>query len=141
VVLTDPLRGGEVAEEVKRELSKLEAGGVTRVANIDEGEPYEVYVGRGKRGTGLKKSKWHNPYLMDRPGKKRDGTREEVLEKFRRYLQGPVENYEGKVFDGRHLMSQLHEIKGKILGCHCVPEDCHADVLARLADGKRAERR
>jgi hypothetical protein len=105
-----------------------------KVVSIESGEPYDVYVGRGKRGTKLKKSRWHNPFKIDEPGKPMDGTREECVEKFERYLYGPVENYEGKVFDGRHLMADLPEIVGKILGCHCAPRSCHADVLLRLAN-------
>jgi hypothetical protein len=111
-------------------------GAEPKVVSIESGEHYDVYVGRGKRGTKLKKSKWHNPFKIDEPGKRMDGTREECVEKFERYLYGPVENYEGKVFDGRHLMADLPEIVGMILGCHCAPRSCHADVLLRLANAK-----
>src|SRR5829696_8823253 len=54
--------------------------GEPKVVGIESGEPYDVYVGRGKRGTGLKKSKWHNPFVIDR-----DGGRGECVEKFERY--------------------------------------------------------
>jgi hypothetical protein len=101
------------------------------VVSIESGEPYDVYVGRGKRGTKLEKSKWHNPFVE---GGDKDGTREEVIAKYDRYLDGPAENYEGKVFDGRHLIADLPEIAGKVLGCHCAPKSCHADVLLRLAN-------
>jgi hypothetical protein len=105
-------------------------GAEPKVVSIESGEPYDIYVGRGKRGTRLTKSKkWHNPFIEDK-----DGTREEVIEMFGRYLKGPVENYEGKVFDGRHLMADLHELEGKTLACHCAPKPCHADVLLRLAN-------
>jgi transcriptional regulator with XRE-family HTH domain len=33
------------------------------------------------------------------------------------------------------LTSRIHELKGKALGCWCAPEECHADVLAELAEG------
>jgi hypothetical protein len=119
VVLGDGLRGEEVVEEVQAFVS-------TKVVNIDTGEPYDEYIGRGKRGSGLKKSKWYNPFIEGK-----DGTREEVIEMYDRYLDGPVENCEGKVFDGRHLMADLPEIAGKILGCHCAPKACHGLVLVK----------
>jgi len=105
-----------------------------RVVSYESSEPYDVYVGRGKRGTKLQQSKWHNPFKMDTKDKKRDGTREEVIGKFKRYLEGLVTNYEGKVFDGRHLIEQLPELVGKTLCCHCAPERCHAGVLLSLAE-------
>jgi hypothetical protein len=91
--------------------------GEPRVVSIESGEPYDVYVGRGKRGTKLEKSKWHNPYVVGK-----DGTRDECLEKFERYLKASP------------LMAELPGIKGKTLACHCAPKTCHADVLLRLAN-------
>ena len=32
------------------------------------------------------------------------------------------------------LLADLHELKGKTLGCWCKPRWCHGDVLAELAD-------
>jgi hypothetical protein len=101
----------------------------SRVVSYESGEPYDVYVGRGKRGTSLKKSKWHNPFVVGK-----DGDRMEVIEKFTRALSfGPVENHAGKSFDLTHLKADLPELAGKTLCCHCAPEPCHADVLLGLA--------
>jgi len=102
--------------------------------------PYDVYVGRsGDRFRRVSSSKWGNPFKMDYYNKegefvKRDGTREEVIAMFEAYLHGPIQNYEGETFDGRHLMADLHELRGLVLACHCAPEPCHADVLLRLAN-------
>lgn len=30
----------------------------------------------------------------------------------------------------------VNDLRGKRLGCWCAPEPCHAEVLARLADGE-----
>jgi hypothetical protein len=49
--------------------------------------------------------------------------RDEVISKFEEYL---LKNEE--------LMKDLHELKGKILGCWCKPEACHGDILAKYAD-------
>lgn len=71
-------------------------------------EPYDVYIGRG--------SKWGNPFVIGK-----DGTREEVIEKYRQYILS-------KTF----LLESLHELKGKTLGCWCAPKACHGDVLKEL---------
>jgi hypothetical protein len=70
-----------------------------------------VYVGRP--------SKWGNPFFIGR-----DGTREEVIAKYRAYLDKNVV-----------LKAQAQrELKGKMLGCWCAPRACHADVLAEVAN-------
>lgn len=73
-------------------------------------EKYDIYVGRP--------SKWGNPFVIGK-----DGTREEILVKFREWiLQQPK------------LLEDLIELKGKIIACWCKPNDCHGDILAELAD-------
>ena len=72
---------------------------------------FDVYIGRP--------SKWGNPFVIGR-----DGTRDKVIEKYEAYLRATP-----------HLMAALPELRGKVLGCWCVPHRCHGDVLARLADG------
>lgn len=71
---------------------------------------YDVYVGRP--------SVWGNPF---REGV--DGTREEVIERYRSYLLG-----------NERLMGMLPQLRGKVLGCWCAPKSCHADVLLELAN-------
>ncbi len=69
-------------------------------------EPYDVYIGRP--------GKWGNPFEIGR-----DGTREEVIEKYSQYFRGNAE-----------LMADSVELVGKTLGCWCHPQACHGDVLA-----------
>ena len=69
-----------------------------------------VYIGRG--------SKWGNPFVIGK-----DGTREEVVEKYAEYI---LKNDE--------LLSCLSELKGKDLWCFCAPKLCHGDVLIVLAN-------
>ncbi len=71
--------------------------------------PYDVYCGRP--------SKWGNPFTIGK-----DGTRKEVIEKFREYL----------LTSG--LIDDILELKGKILGCWCKPLSCHCDILAEIAN-------
>ena len=72
-------------------------------------EPYDVFIGRP--------SKWSNPYRVGR-----DGTRQQVIERYRTYL------YESG------LIADIGELRGKTLGCWCKPKACHGDVLAELAN-------
>jgi hypothetical protein len=123
------LRPEEVAEEVRLALQPR-----TTVVNRHSGASYDVNIQRGPGGTVPKTGRgmWGNPFEV---GEDKDGTLDEVLEKFRRYiLEGGVEKYDGTIWDGRHLLEHLHEIRGKRLGCTCKPKDCHGDDLARLAD-------
>lgn len=90
---------------------------MTRVANLYR-EKYDVYIGRANSRLGLAESKWHNPYYIGI-----DGTREEVIEKYRNYVLG-----------NPYLMGCLHELKDKTLGCYCKPKACHGDVLVDLIE-------
>lgn len=73
-------------------------------------EKYDIYIGRG--------SDWGNPYKIGV-----DGTRNEVIEKYKLYLQSRPD-----------LLARIGELKGKILSCWCAPKNCHGDYLAKLAD-------
>ena len=79
----------------------------TTVVHIGDG--YDVFIGRP--------SKWGNPYKIGR-----DGTREQVIAKYRATISDK----------DREVIQQ--ELKGKRLGCFCAPEPCHGDVLAEIAD-------
>jgi len=82
----------------------------TTVVNYKVNKDYDVCI--------MRPSKWGNPFKIGE-----DGTRDEVIAKYRKYfLQTP------------ELMSSLHEIRGKRLGCCCKPYPCHGDVLAELAN-------
>jgi len=80
-------------------------------------EPYDVYIGRP--------SKWGNPFShkKDTLAEFRVSTRDEAIRKYGEWL-----------LKQPHLMNQLHELRGKILGCWCNPKACHGDLLLRLAN-------
>ena len=42
--------------------------------------------------------------------------------------------YREKLLTSPLLLSQLHELKDKKLGCWCKPDKCHGDVLVELID-------
>lgn len=73
--------------------------------------PGDVYVGRP--------TVFGNPFVIGP-----DGTRDEVIAKFRAYFEG---NEELKARARR-------ELRGKNLVCYCAPLACHADVLLQYAN-------
>lgn len=79
-----------------------------------------VYVGRP--------SKWGNLFVIGK-----DGTREEVIEKFRKALM------HNDVFWSVKRWELRHELKGRDLVCWCAPKPCHADVLLEIANGPEVE--
>ena len=88
----------------------------TRVVNLRY-DSYDVYIGRG--------SKWGNSFKIGK-----DGTRKEVIEKYRKYLLANPE-----------LNGSLHELRSKVLGCYCKPLACHGDVLVELCNKDKGEKK
>lgn len=78
---------------------------------------HDVYIGRP--------SKWGNPFSHQSGtlAKYKVATRNEAVSKYREWLLKQPE-----------LMAELHELKGKTLGCWCAPQACHGDVLVELAN-------
>lgn len=68
-------------------------------------------------------SDWGNPYshLPNTKAQFMVESREEAIEKYREYIQTRPD-----------LIARLHELKGKTLGCWCVPKRCHGDILVEL---------
>lgn len=90
---------------------------LTKVSNRDNGDKYDVYIGRG--------TLWGNPYQMGK-----EGTRDEVIAKFaydfeKRFLKLPDQ------FD-----VNIEKLRGKTLGCHCKPAACHGDVIAKYLNSQ-----
>ncbi len=63
-----------------------------------------------------RRTDWGNPYVVGI-----DGTRAEVIEAYRRWINGRPD-----------LLERLGELDGKRLACWCAPRACHGDVLAEL---------
>lgn len=65
--------------------------------------------------------KWGNPFAV---GPHMDAA--EAVRAYAQWIKG----------QGRELLSDLHEIRGKNLACWCKPgRPCHADILLGLANG------
>ena len=91
----------------------------TRVVNKYK-ESYNVYIGRC--------SKWGNPFthISDKITKSDFvvASRDEAIESYREWIVKQPQ-----------LLKDLHELKGKTLGCFCKPKSCHGDVLVELVNG------
>lgn len=74
---------------------------------------FDVYIGRG--------SIFGNPYEIGR-----DGTREEVIERYRVWFNFLVRD---PIF-----VEHLKKLKNKKLGCFCSPMLCHGDVIKNWLD-------
>jgi hypothetical protein len=73
---------------------------------------YDVYIGRP--------GPWGNPFEIGK-----DGTREEVVEKYAEWLLAQPE-----------LVEQAKlELKDKVLACWCAPKLCHGNILAEIVNG------
>jgi hypothetical protein len=62
---------------------------------------------------------WANPYAIGR-----DGTREEVIAKYRRMVEA----------NPAMIQEIKRELRGKDLVCYCAPLACHGDVLLEIAN-------
>lgn len=65
-------------------------------------------------------TEWGNPFILPI-----DGDRQTVVENYQIYLDMKPS-----------LLSKLHVLRGKVLGCWCYPEMCHAEVLEEYADDR-----
>ena len=90
---------------------------MTSVVDIKSKRPYDVYIGRG--------GPYGNQFVIGP-----DGTKEEVVEKFRVWFWSQPEEYRVKV---------VAELKDKVLGCFCYPLKCHGDVyIDAIENSKRS---
>lgn len=71
-------------------------------------ERFDVYIGRS--------GPFGNPFEIGV-----DGTRKEVIEKYRRWVRTQPE-----------LLEQLETLRDKVLGCWCHPKPCHGDVIVEI---------
>jgi hypothetical protein len=90
-----------------------------KVVSIHSGEHYDVYIGRG--------SKWGNPFshLPNTSAPWPVESREDAIRAYEDYLLNKRPDL---------VAAAKIELRGKDLGCHCKPLDCHGDVLLRIAN-------
>lgn len=96
--------------------------------------PDNIYIGRGgivfidKQRFPKQSSEFANPFKIGK-----DGTRDEVLAKYEKYITEKLEK-------DNFFQQRLVRLKGKNLGCWCHPEPCHGDILLKLIENYAAVR-
>jgi hypothetical protein len=74
-------------------------------------ESYDVRIDR--------QTHWGNPFVIGK-----DGTREQVIAKYRAWLMS----------EPSIVAMARRDLRGKTLGCWCAPKACHGDVLLEIAN-------
>lgn len=89
---------------------------MTKIVNHRNNEKYDVYIGRN--------SIFGNPFIINR-----DGTRAEVVAKYKKYFYDRIET-------DLYFKNKVLALKGKTLGCFCKPLACHGDIIKEWLDEK-----
>jgi hypothetical protein len=89
---------------------------------------FDFYGGRGS----FLGNPWTHLDLEDTKAKYKVATREESIKRFREYF------YE-RIRTDENFRQNVHDLKGKVLGCFCKPQSCHLDIVAEYLNnlGKR----
>ena len=74
-----------------------------------------VYIGRP--------SFLGNPFTIGK-----DGTREEVIEKYRDYFWR-------RIYFDAEFKAAVEKLRGQDLACWCAPQACHGDVIVEYLEG------
>ena len=88
----------------------------TRVVNMHK-ESCDVIVDRT--------SIFGNPFSAGR-----DSTRLQVIDRYRGWFVNQLTDPE--------FYAAAENLKGKVLGCHCVPKPCHGHIIAAWCNGELA---
>lgn len=56
-----------------------------------------------------------------------DGDRNQVIQKYREWFYK-------RILTDRDFRDKIHSLKGKVLGCHCIPLPCHGNVIIEYLD-------
>lgn len=120
VVIAPPARSPEWTSSQMGRKARVEFGFTvhanmkTDLALIEWAKQNGLFV-RVDRAT-----EWGNPFHL--PG---DGDRDTVLDNYEWYLERKPS-----------LLTKISTLKGKVLGCWCYPELCHAGILEERANGE-----
>jgi hypothetical protein len=67
-----------------------------------------------------------NPFIMGK-----DGSRDEVIEKYRRWLWAEIRKGKAVWAELVRLARIVNSGQGIVLGCWCFPQKCHAQVISK----------
>lgn len=87
-------------------------------------ESYDVLIDRT--------TMWGNPFKIGK-----DGSRSEVIGKFRQWLKG--ESYtDFKQKERQKILCNIDSLDGQTAGCWCKPKPCHGDVYAEIVEERKS---
>jgi hypothetical protein len=105
-------------DELERK-AKVEAG-ETVVANFQRDKHLIQWASQNGEMLAIDRtSKWGNPFILGP-----DGDRDRVCDYFEKHYAPNKDSF----------IESAHELKGKVLCCHCYPERCHGNALIALFD-------
>lgn len=84
----------------------------TVVVNLNRGEPYDVYIGRG--------SPFGNPF--------KGAARDACIALYQNH-------FEQLILTDPKFKAAVERLRGQRLGCFCKPLDCHGDVIVKYLEG------
>ena len=84
-----------------------------------------IYIGRP--------SPLGNPFVIGR-----DGDREEVIRKYRDFLNKALQN-DGRIKREFENLEELNKKGDVILICWCTPSKCHGDIIKEILESKDAK--
>lgn len=91
-----------------------------RAVNVKH-EKCDAYMGREMPGYAA--STFRNIFKVGR-----DGSKSEVLDKYRKHLITLLESNPA-------AKQEFEQLRGKTLGCWCKPNRCHVDIIVELLEG------
>jgi predicted transcriptional regulator len=68
-----------------------------------------------------------NPFIIGK-----DGTREEVIEKYEKYALKRIKSRDFFYDELKKILRQHKKGVNVILKCHCKPKPCHGDIIKKL---------
>jgi len=105
-------------DELNRK-AKAEAGEAV-VANFQRDKHLIQWASQNGKMLAIDRtSKWGNPFILGP-----DGDRDRVCDCFEKHYAPNKDSF----------IESAHELKGKVLCCHCYPERCHGNALIALFD-------
>jgi hypothetical protein len=109
---------GEVFEEMNE----------TELVNQRETDEYDVDIGRSDYGEShMENTEVGEPGWLGNPYKKEKYGRAECILRF-------MDAFERRIAEDEEFRNEVEKLQGKRLGCWCVPQACHGEVIVNYLE-------
>jgi hypothetical protein len=99
----------------------------TSVVNIYHKLPYDVYIGRSRRGLDPRTITPGAYGFLGNPFPMGGNDREQSIAAFAEY-------FHARLATDERFRAETLKLRGKVLACFCRPRSCHGDVIAAWLD-------